>query len=127
MNKKTMGILSGVLLLLVIVGAAFGLSREKEEGLTGTWEAEAQVIGQPEAQAVGGNRFILCLREDSTCTTKSIVGGAPAGQRELTYRLQEGEIQFGEDPDWTFLVELDGDQLTLTHTLTERKTVYQRA
>lgn len=107
-------------------GTAFGLGREKEEGLTGTWEAEAEVIGLPETQSGGDNRFILCLREDSTCTTESIVNGETADQRELTYRLQEGEIQFGEDPDWTFLVELDGDQLTLTHTLTERKTVYQR-
>lgn len=120
--------LIGLMAVAVCVLAMFWIQQagKEEEGILGAWEAEVEVVGLTEERPTTENRSVLRFMEDSTCTLQLRMDGEVQNEQQYTYQCTEEEVQFASDPDWTFSYVIEGDDLTFTHTQSQRTMTFHR-
>ena len=106
-----------ILIVAFCLSACTQDNQDQEKGIEGVWETSADVINVINGESDGfsfDGVIRYCFNADMSGTLITYANGI-SHQSDFIYSFSECNIQidFGEDPVWSFPYKLDGDTLVL--------------
>lgn len=115
-----------ILIVSVCLSACIQSNQDQEKGIEGVWETSANVINDGSSDLSFDGVIRYCFNADMSGTLITYANGI-SHQSDFIYSFSECNIQidFGEEPVWSFPYKLDGDTLMLIQNNCE--VIYVRA
>lgn len=115
-----------ILIVSVCLSACIQRNQDQEKGIEGVWETSANVINDGSSDLSFDGVIRYCFNADMSGTLITYANGI-SHQSDFIYSFSECNIQidFGEEPVWSFPYKLDGDTLMLIQNNCE--VIYVRA
>ena len=99
-----------ILIVSVCLSACIQSNQDQEKGIEGVWETSANVINDGSSDLSFDGVIRYCFNADMSGTLITYANGI-SHQSDFIYSFSECNIQidFGEEPVWSFPYKLDGE------------------